>query len=242
MYLRYGNYQHAINEASVVISKVGLFSEGGLPRGVRERWSIQGRLQAADQAGIGAAIQSLSAAYGTHGQDVGFYFDNGQPSSHRIISAATSGGVRVVTPPSFPEGKGAEYSTFRTYSLALEADWLDPAATILSWTETLTFQGGGPQFVFLEPINGAPQKQLLKQATTYRVTQSGQAVGYRSYPTPAPPIWPGAEHTDRRSVRYDVPKRSGPPGNPTFTDFRVSWNYSFEDAGPLLASPTPWPI
>jgi hypothetical protein len=242
MYLKYGNYQHAAGEVSVTISRQGLFGEGGMPRGVRERWDVQGRLQAADQASLHQALGALVAAYGVQGQDVGFFFDNGQPSSHQIVSSATLGGVRVVVPPSFPDGKGAEYSTYRSYTLALEAEWLDENASLVSWIESLTFQGGGEQVVFLEPIQGLPQKQLLKQATTYRVTQAGEAVGYRGYPLPAAPIWPAAEHRDRRMVRYDLPRRSGPPGSPVYTDYRVSWSYSFEDSGPLVAAPTSWPL
>src|SRR5437762_1815169 len=76
MYLKYGNYQHAANEVSVVISKEGLFAEGGASRGLRERWNIQGRLQANNQAGLTAAIDALTAAYSVQAQDVGFYLDN----------------------------------------------------------------------------------------------------------------------------------------------------------------------
>jgi len=241
MYLKYGNYQHAANEASVVISKQQVFSEAGIVRGLRERWDIQGMLQAADQAALTAAIDALTAAYAIQAQDVGFYLDNGQPTSHRITSAATNGGVRVIAPPSFPRGQGAEYSTFRNYTIALEAEWLDPQATLLAWQETIRFQGGGPRFAYLEPINGQPVKQLLKQATTFKATQSGDAVGYAAYPVPALPIWPDAEHTDRREIRYELPRRMGPPGNPTYTQFKVSWSYSFEDSGPLVGLPTAWP-
>jgi len=242
MYLKYGNYQHAANEVSVVISKQGLFTEAGIGRGVRERWNIQGRLQAADQTSLTTAIEVLAAAYGLPAQDVGFYLDDGQPTSHVISSAATNGGVRVVVPPSFPEGKGAEYSTFRNYTIALEAELLDPRAALLSWSEVLSFKGGGPQFAFLQPINGLAQKQLLKQATTFHATQSGHAVGYLGYPLPAAPIWPEAEHVDQREVRYELPQRMGPPGSATYTQFKVSWSYSFEDAGALVGSPTAWPI
>ncbi len=241
MYLKYGNYQHAANEVSVVISKQGLFSEAGIARGVRERWDIQGRLQAGDQASLSAAMDALAAAYAIQGQDVGFYFDDGAASSHRIVSRNADGGVRVVVPPSFPQGKGAEYSTFRTYSLAVEADLLDYQAGLLSWTESLSFQGGGPRFGFLQPVNGLPQKQLLVQSTTYRAAQSGSATGYFAYPTPPAPIWPEAEHVDQREVRYELPKRSGPTASATYTQFKVSWSYHFEDAGPLTGLPTPWP-
>src|SRR5262245_3127403 len=142
MYLKYGAYQHAANEASVVISKQGLFSEAGIARGVRERWTIQGRLQAADPTSLSAAIAALEAAYRLQGQDAGFYFDNGQASSHVLRSAGTVGGVRVVVPPSFPQGQGAEYSTFRSYTIVLEAERLDSGNPLLAWDEVLAFQGG----------------------------------------------------------------------------------------------------
>jgi hypothetical protein len=242
MYLKYGNYQHAANEASVVISKQAIYSEAGLQRGLRERWEIAGRLQAGDPGGVTAAIDALTAAYAVGAQDVGFYLDNGEPTSHRITSAQTNGGVRVVVPPSFPQGKGAEYSTFRNYTIALEAEWLDPQATLLSWHEVLAFKGGGAKFAHLEPINGQPVKQLLKQASVFRATQTGEAVGYQAYPVPALPIWPAAEHIDQREIRYELPRRMGPPGQATYTQYKVSWSYHFEDAGPLLGFPTAWPI
>jgi hypothetical protein len=242
MYLKYGNYQHPANEASVVITKESVFTETGIVRGLRERWNIQGRLQAADPAALTAAIDALGAAYAIQAQDVGFYFDNGQLTSHYITSSATNGGVRVVVPPSFPEGKGAEYSTFRNYTIALEAEWLDPNATLLAWHETIRFTGGGPQFGHLEPINGLPVKQLLKQATAFHATQSGEAVGYLAYPAPPQPIWPQAEHIDRREIRYELPRRMGQAASATYTQFKVSWSYFFEDAGPLLGLPTAWPI
>jgi hypothetical protein len=242
MYLKYGNYQHASGEASVVISKEGIFTDAGISRGVRERWDIHGRLQAADSAALSSDIAALAAAYSVQGQDVGFYFDSGQPTSHRIQSSLTNGGVRVVVPPSFPEGKGAEYSTFRSYALAVEAELLDAQASLLSWTEAVHFKGGGPQFAFIEPINGLPQKQLLKQFTTFHATQSGEAVGYFSYPAPPAPLWPQAEHVDRREVHFALPKRAGAPGSATYTQFKVTWSYHFEDAGPLVGLPTFWPI
>jgi hypothetical protein len=242
MYLKYGNYQHASGEAAVAISKTAVFTEAGIARGIRERWTINGRLHAADQASLSAALDALQAAYRLQAQDVGFYFDSGQPSNHVIRSAQTNGGVRVVGPPSFPEGQGAEYSTFRSYIITLEAEWLQFDAGLLAWNETLDFTGGGPQFVFLEPITGLPQKQLLKQCTTFKVTQSGEATGYLGYPTAAPPLWPDAEHIDKRRLDYELPKRKGPPGSPTYTEYRITWNYSFEDAGPLVGTPTPWPI
>lgn len=241
MYLQYGSYQHASGEVSVVISKQGLFTDAGMSRAVRERWEIQGQLHAATPAAVSTAIDALVAAYAVQGQDLGFYFDDGQPSSHAIDSSATNGGVRVVVPPSFPQGRGAEYSTFRNYTIVLEAEWLDTGTALLSWHETLQFRGGGPQFAFLQPIAGAPVKQVLRQATTYHVTQSGEAVGQQAYPTPPGPIWPASEHVNQRQVRYELPKRMGPTGQATFTQYKVSWTYQFEAAAPLVGLPSSWP-
>lgn len=241
MYLKYGDYQHASGEVSVVISKQGIFADAAILRGVRERWDLQGRLQAESPAALTTALEELAAAYAVQGQDVGFYFDDGTPSSHQITSAATNGGVRVVAPPSFPQGKGAEYSTFRTYTIALEAEVLDDSATLIAWHERLNFSGGGPQFAYLQPINGLPIKQLLKQSTPYRATQAGEAVGMYAYPTPAPPLWPTAEHVHLRELHYELPKRMGEGASTTFTEFRVTWSYQFESAAPLVGLPTSWP-
>jgi hypothetical protein len=226
----------------VVISRQGIFTEYGLQRAVRERWEVQGRLQAVDPAALTAAIGALETAYSVQGQTIGFYLDDGTPTGHGIDPLQTNGGVRVVVPPSFPHGKGAEYSTFRNYALSVEAEILDSSSSILSWSEALNFNGGGPQFGFLEPINGIPQKQLLKQATTFKVAQSGEAVGNGGYPFPPAPIWPDAEHLDQRRLVYDLPKRMGPPGAASYTQYRITWSYEFEAESPLAGLPTPWPV
>jgi len=241
MYLKYGSYQHASGETAVVITKQGLFTDTGIARGVRERWDIQGRLQAASPAAVTTALNALAAAYAVQGLDIGFYEDDNTPTSHFIDSSATNGGVRVVSPPSFPQGRGAEYSTFRTYTLSVEAEWLAADQTLLNWRETLRFTGGGPQFAFLQPITGVPVKQVLRQATTYKATQSGEAVGFQSYPSPPGPIWPTAEHVQQRQIHYELPRRMGKTGLATLTDYKISWSYEFESATPLLGLPSGWP-
>ncbi len=80
MYLKYGDYQHASGEASVVISKQGMFTDAGITRGVRERWDIQGRLQAADPGGIDdRASTHWRRPTPCRRRTSGFYFDNDQP-------------------------------------------------------------------------------------------------------------------------------------------------------------------
>ena len=61
-------------------------------------------------------------------------------------------------------------------------EFLDSAIGLVSWTESLALTGGGPQFGYLLTLNGPPQKQLLRQQTTFKATQQGEAVGLTDYP------------------------------------------------------------
>lgn len=243
MILKYGAYSHANNEASVIVRKTPKFNEGGFAVAMLERWEIAGFLQAANQTALTAAIDSLSAAYAIQGQDLALYLDDGATrTSHAIASAATIGGTRVVQAPSFPQGAGAEYSTFRSYAIAVEAEipTVGPQ-TLLFFEESLVFSGGGPRFVFLQTLNGFPQKQQVAQTTPHQAQQSGRAVGYGAYPFPPAPIWPAAEHRDRRRIDYKTPNRQGTTGaQVSFVEYEVSWAYAFEEATPLSGIPTVW--
>ena len=235
MLLRYGSYTHDQNECAVVISKRAQFSPRGDRQSVRETWHVTGIKQAASQGALTAALAALRAAYGQNGFDVGLYLDDGVTlTDHAMASAATLGGVRVLE-LDFPHGDGAEYSTFRTYRLVLEADFPDSAGLLLEYDEALHFEGtGGPRRVFLEVLEGLPQEQIGTQASTYRVTQSGRAVGHGTYPLPAAPIWPAAELVDRRRVTLRTPQRFAGP----WARFPVEWKYVFESISPLAGTPT----
>jgi hypothetical protein len=209
---------------------------------------VQGRLQitpsgdpTADQAQLSARITAMQQAYAQQGLNLGLYFADGTPSVHYLQSARAAGGTRVTKPPDFPLGAGAEYSTFRNFALAVEADFLDSSIGLVSWTESLSFSGGGPQFGYLLTLNGPPQKQLLRQQTTYKATQQGEAVGLSAYPTAPNPIWPADEHSDQRHVSQVLPERTGPGPTAVYHHFKTRWSYVFESAAPLVGVPTAWP-
>lgn len=235
MYLRYGPYTHAKNEPAVQIGKAALFSPRGYRQAVRETWRIVGVLHAADQPALTAAIAALRAAYNVNGLDLGLYLDDGTtPTDHFLSSAASLGGTRV-SRLEFPTGSGAEYSTFRSYAITVEADFPDTSNNLLEFSETLSFEGtGGPRVVFLETLEGVPQQQIARQRTTYRARQEGRAVGQVSYPPVAAPIWPAAELADQRRLALRAPQRAA--GN--LTRFVAEWTYVFESATPLVGGPT----
>ena len=223
IYVRYGSYQHALSEAAVSIRQESAYNAGGQQQSVREVWNITGLLQANTSALLTAAVNNLKAAYKIQGQNLGLFYDDGTASSHGVISASTLGGVRVTRGPDFPEWKGAEGATMRTYEIELAADY--PALNVLLslFEETLEFEGGGPRDVFLQPLNGLPQKQRVAESTPYRAVQRGSATGYRGWPLPMAPIFPDAEHRDQRHFSRRSPKRDGPVGAPFYSEFPIEW-------------------
>ena len=247
MYLQFGNYVHDQGECAITISRSSRV-ENGIVLGYTERWDVKGRLQivptgdpVVDRAILSPRIAAMQQAYQQQGVDLGLYFDDGTPSAHFLQSARSAGGTRVTKPPYFPVGLGAEYSTFRNFALSVEADFLDTSLGLISWTESLTLTGGGPQFGYLLCLNGPPQKQLLRQQTTYKATQQGEAVGLTAYPLPPAPLWPADEHGELRNISQTLPQRTGLGPSAVYFSFKTRWSYVFESAVPLLGLPTAWP-
>lgn len=236
MILKYGNYAHAVGEAAIVISVSALYTQQQVHYANRERWEISGFLQGASAAALTAAINAMKAAYALPGQDVGLYLDDGVTlTSHYLRSRDSIGGVRVVGGPSFPEGRGAEYATFRSYRIILEADTIaiELTGVPLAWEEVLTFTGGGPRFLYLQTLTGLPQKQIVAAATSYRVAQIGHALAIASYPLPSAPIWPMAEHVEQRQISRKAPVMVNGQ-----LQYETTWQYLFESGSPLAGDPT----
>jgi hypothetical protein len=234
MILKYGGYAHDNHECAITaIHKQALFSETGARIGYRERWRIRGVKHAPSQAELTDALTRLEAAYAVDGNDLVLYLDDGATETrHALRQGQSRSGVRV-TEFTYPEGEGAEYSTFRTYQIGVEAEFLSAANEILSWVETLTTSGGAEVWTYLPTLTGPPQRQILHQQTSWLATQSGQAVGLNGWPTPADPLWPHLEHADRRRIEHGTP-RFLPNGDARFP---VSWSYQFESDQPFFGRP-----
>jgi len=231
MILRYGSYTHADSEVSVSISKQPTFNTIGLRKGYIERWQVRGILHAADADTLRTAIETLEAGYGADNYDLVLYASDGVTVRHAMRNAGSPGGVRVMQ-LDYPEGDGAEYTTYRTYNISLEAEYLTQLG-VESYTETYDFSGGGEAWVMVETITGPPLRQTVRQQTPYRCTQSGSSVGGGARPSPPPPAFPGVEHVNERRITYGTPQflRNGN------IQYPLSWSYSFESATPLFALP-----
>jgi hypothetical protein len=245
MKLRYGSYTHELAEASIAITRQPQLNDAGVPCAYTERWEIRGdvRPSTVTQAAITTAIRALEAAYSVNGRDLVLLQDDGAVSAHRMISSQSIGGVRIVGPPGYSESNNGQYAWGRSYQITAEADFaiLTPGAAIVSWSESLEFRGGGPRYVTQEFRNGPPLRTLVSQYTPYFAAQSGSAVGYFSTPNFPGPIWPGAEDQPNRSIRYDAPKAVGNGAALRYTNYGVSWSYSFTSSSALGGSPNARP-
>lgn len=230
MLLVYGSYSHPLNETSVVIDANVTRGPFGQRIGSKWTWTVEGRLSGTSQAEIDAAVLALEVAHQSDGGNLALYKDSGatDPTAHVRNSNETLGGVKVAK-LSYPNGKGAEYSGWRTYQVIYEYDILSSLGGLDSWSETVEVSGGGPRFEWVETLDGPPVKVVACRQTTYRGAQSGSAVGIGAYPQFPQPNWPDAEHVDRRkrnrgSPAYDAGGQSR---------FPISWSYEFESDQPL---------
>jgi len=237
MYLKYGSYAHATGECQISINKQTEFNEAKEPWAIRERWDIQGLVTNAtgNLASMKTSVDALVSAYSVHGYDLVLYTPSNTATSHALYSDDCIGGTVVVQPVSFPSGEGAEGITYRNYTVSVEGLVRTSSGHLLSFTESLSFSGGGPVYGHIQTLRGLPVKQLLRQNSVFRATQQGSAVGISTYPIIPSPVWPSAQIGTGQEERGS-PKRF----NYNYSEYPISWRYEFESAYPLLGNPTRW--
>lgn len=239
MFLKYGDHSHAVGECDIAIAIEALETDAGTPYAHLHRWEVRGLLTGEDADEINEGVIGLKTAYSQNDRDLLIYLPDGSAASdQKILTASTTGGVRVVS-TSFPTMSRAGYVTNYQYAITLEAeipiDDDDLETALRSFTETLSFSGGGPKYGHLETLTGPPVKQLLRRQTVYRVEQSGRAVGLYARPSPPLPLWPAAQ-VESGARRLTSPRRR----RDQHTDFAIDWQFRFESAGPLVGSPHVW--
>lgn len=236
MIVRYGSYSHADAECTVAVSQSALENDAGQYYARRVTWTITGRLQADTPAALAAALVALELAYSVWYGDLGLF--DGNTMVMGLLNGGSLTGVKIVQPPSYPSGEGAQLTTFLDYVIVATADYPAGAGQNLlkSFTETLAFSGGGPRLAAVECVNVPPQEQVLALYTAYRATQTGQAVGMYGYPPVPPPLFPGKQEVAGQPTFSSPRLRNG-----VYVDWPVSWSYSFVSATPLVGLPNRWP-
>lgn len=232
--LTYGNYEHGAYENTLNLNMRGLENPSGYVYGVVETIIINGILQADTLSELLTKQAALQAAYQIQGQNLTWY--SGSTLLYGVQSDQTLYGLRVVSPPSFPQGGApGELVNRRQYQITIEAAYLyDIAASgsaaspyILNYEQSLSFTGtGGPTFGHLPTLTGLFQKQQLTQSSVVTCQQSGSRVSLNGYAQPEPPLsyLAAYEHLERRVIRYGSPRQI----NNQNIEYPVYWTYSFE--------------
>jgi hypothetical protein len=230
----YGSYSHDDNEVvPVSLSKQVTYDENGVRIGYRHAITIRGVKQAASQGALTTALQALENAYSFNGYNWILRDNSGSPTVHTLMTSGSRTGVKVMG-FRYLNDTGAEYTTYRTYEVDLEAEYVTSSPAFVTYEETLTFEGGGTQWVYLPTLYGPPQRQIARQQTPYRCVQAGSAVGFSNWPVLPVPLFPSLEHEDMRRLSKTTPQFL-PDGNQRFP---ITWEYHFESAIPFFGNPT----
>lgn len=198
---------------------------------------VTGRLYGAGDGALSLAEAATRTALARPYQDFGVLRTNGSRSATFWRNSDTIGGNVVISGPSFGGTTAAEYCLYRefTFTVRNRVPIASVANAIVEFKEVLEFEGGEPEYVFKRAMNARPQKQLVWFQTEYRVTQSGRAVGYKSYPNPARILFPGDKVTAPKFVR-ESPQRYGD----AYINYPISWTYSYASVTPMAGLPNVW--
>lgn len=233
-----GSFSHDANFVNVRHNIRPNRNARGFTWSVTETLELSGVLipSTVSQANIASAITSLEAAYkfGTSIGDAGLNLDSGAASPHYLSASNAIGGVRVEYLDFPPDNNTGEFATGRQFSIVLSAIYSASNVAYQQFEETITVQGtGGAQKAVITTLQGPPKEQILAQRTPVFATQTGRAVGVKTYPPYPSPLWPRNEELDKRQQAKGSPRNEGG----TFVDWPISWSYQFISAGPLGGTP-----
>jgi hypothetical protein len=211
-------------------------NSGGQMYARRISHEVKGVLSGSSSTEITQEMNALITALAVPYKDFILYHDDDSESATTLKNSGSISGV-TVDGPHFIETRGPQYATLRDFTFTVTAEY--PLAGtnnfLLSFSESVTNDGGGPKFVVLEAVVGLPQKQQVREYTTYTAVQEGSAEGYKTWPTVPPPIWPG-DLLHAPMIRRMSPDKYGKG----YQRFGLSWRYVFASPVPLTGLPHLW--
>lgn len=230
----YGGYSHADNEVNVDTHTVhSVYDQSGFRKSVVHRLECSGKLHADTPALVSIAMRVMQTAYNRENQIAVLKID-GANTHHRITPIGSIMGVQVTDPPSWIGDDGSEFTTYRSYRFAVEAEYyVTGRFNLLDFEETVTVTGtGGPRLVVIETLDTAPVMQLTNRQTRVTIVQAGRALGLRFRPTPPSPLFPAGLQGPSASIG----KRSARE-RASNTEHEVTWSYTMLAVGPVNAEP-----
>ena len=132
MQMSYGNYTWSVpNSAEIRLSTQSKKDAAGVPYILSCRIDVNGALFCAGQADADSQTNALIAALSLQFQDFQVKLDSGSTSAIRLRNLDSISGVTVTSGPNFPNGKGAEAVTYRSFAFTIEADYPHPSMPLL---------------------------------------------------------------------------------------------------------------
>lgn len=238
MKFKYGSYIHAANQVAITATQEIVRNEAGEPIINRHVWTLIGDLSANGASDITSEVVDLETAYGQQVNSAGLYHDDGTTRTHLYWDASrTIGGIRP-TLLQFPRGDGMEYVNVRTFMIMLEAEFPAVNDSLVSFQESLTYQGmGGPRLAIHELRNGPPRIYMVSNRTPIVLVQQGQAIGLFSYPVPPYPIIPAFSNSPSAGIVRGTPRLR----QSRYTDWPINWKYEMLLTSPVDLYPNKFP-
>lgn len=222
-------------------TRVMVRSDRGYAQRIRATLAVQFDLYAESVSEMTATIQGLIDAISGDYQDVLLLDDDGGQTPWCLINADTIDGVKLMTPPSFPDVSSV-YALKVSGEMAWQADFPPDDVTngpgqpnLLAFSETLTFQGnGGPIKTITLTPRGEPIEVTLAERTPFFASQAGSISAVGPISNIPQPIWP-----DKLVNPASTTERSSPNvRNGVIESYSASWNYQFQSITPLVGQPT----
>lgn len=216
-------------------------SDRGYAQRLRVTLGIEGNLIATSQSAMTAAIGELMDTIAGDYQDVIIRDDNGADTRFKLINGDSIDGVKLMTPPTFPNLK-TTYSLKVPYKIVWQADFSVDDVTngvgvpnVIEFSETVSWQGnGGPlKGIQLTP-RGEPIEFTLAERTPFFATQSGSITMRGPVSRIPDPIWPD------KLINPGSSRTQGSPNvrNGVVESYSAQWSYQFQSLTPLIGQPT----
>lgn len=238
MYFQYGSYQHDENDVNLTtMVQRRMYSPRNRLAFTRKTLYCMGQFCESGQSAIKTKLDALETAYEDDWKDAGLYHDDGTVSAHFLNNSQSVNGVRVLS-LNYPKGDPSEYATGRTYSITLQADFLNIEDQIYWFQEQVQFIGnGGPAWELVPTWDSVPAEVFSARSTPQRIIQTGEAVGLQAPPLIPVPLLPlNYEHTNLRSWRRGSAQKIGRHAN---LQFPVRYRYVFSSKIPQSFFPRP---
>jgi hypothetical protein len=209
-----------------------IWNAGGQALAIDKTFSVEGYIYGDMQAQITAQMVALQNALSIQNQTLVLLQDTGAPSATLLTPAGAISGVQVHGGPSFPRYQGAEYATYRWFTATFYASYPfgNARAFLMDFHEQVEVWGGPSKYASRESITpGGGQVQMVYAATNFHCRQSGEAIGYLSYPPTAPPLFSIPTLVPPKISRRSPRRRS----TGSYQEFPITWEFEWASPGPL---------